>query len=350
VDPASMKADALGEIPVFMIHQLKENPTGGYDQTPEHFKAVLQQLYDMKFRPITAANLIASKVDVAPGMHPMVLTFDDGTVSQAGIGPDGNPRPDTALGILEAFGKAHPDFHPTATFYVNASPFQDPKVLPWLVAHGYDVGVHTMTHANLKQLGDAAVQKEIGGNYTQIEQALPGFKITSMALPFGVAPVHRVLAYKGTYNGTNYDMAGVMLVGSDPSVSPFSTKFDPLYIHRIRFGPGGVTDDADYWLTWFKAHPAALYTSDGNPDKVSFPASESSKLAPAFAPRANPYGDATSSTSDTTPGAHATATPKPKLTASPKPKGTASPSSGSTSTGSTSSGSTSSGSTVGDNR
>jgi peptidoglycan/xylan/chitin deacetylase (PgdA/CDA1 family) len=337
VDPASVNANELGEVPVFMFHQVKEDAKGDYDQTPEHFKAELQQLYDMNFRPITAADFVAGKINVPAGMHPMVMTFDDGTTSQAQIGPDGNPVATTALGMMEAFGQAHPDFHPTATFYVNENPFQDPKVLPWLVSHGYDVGVHTVTHANLKQLDSAGVQKEIGANYQAIQAAVPNFKITTMALPFGIFPVDKQLAYQGTYNGQSYSMSGVMLVGSNPSPSPYSKAFNQYAIPRVRSGPGGAQLDAGYWLDYFKAHPAVLYVSDGNPDKVSFPASAEAKLASAYQSQANPYGSATSgstsSTSSPTSEATPSATPSHKATHTPTPssESSSSPSPASTS-------------------
>ncbi|HEX3825843.1 MAG TPA: polysaccharide deacetylase family protein [Sporichthyaceae bacterium] len=323
VDPASVNANELGEVPVFMFHQVKQDAKGDYDQTPEHFNAELLQLYNMNFRPITAANFVAGQVNVPAGMHPMVMTFDDGTTSQAQIGPDGNPVPTTALGMMEAFGQAHPDFHPTATFYVNENPFQDPKVLPWLVAHGYDVGVHTVTHANLKQLDDANVQKEVGGNYQAIQAALPGFKITTMALPFGVWPVNKTLAYQGTYSGQSYSMSGVMLVGSNPSPSPYATSFKQYAIPRIRSGPGGAQLDAGYWLTYFQAHPGVLYVSDGDPSKVSFPAYESPKLAASYQSQANGYGSSTApSTSSPTSSASPSATPSQKATKSPSPSST----------------------------
>jgi peptidoglycan/xylan/chitin deacetylase (PgdA/CDA1 family) len=316
VDPASVSANELGEVPVLMYHQVKENPKGDYDQSPEHFKAELQRLYDEDYRPVTAANFVTGKIDIPAGKHAMVMTFDDGTTSQAAIGPDGNPTPTTALGMMEDFGKAHPDFHPTATFYVNENPFQDPKVLPWLVAHGYEVGVHTVTHANLKQLDDAGVQKEIGANYAAIQAALPGYKITTMALPFGVSPVNVVLAHHGTYNGTTYDLASVMLVGANPSVSPYAATFNPFKVARVRSGPGGAQLDSGYWLDWLKAHPSLRYTSDGNPDKISFPAPLSSKLAASFSAQANSYGG-TSSTSSPSASPKATTSHRPTSSATP---------------------------------
>jgi hypothetical protein len=264
----------------------------------------------------------------------MVMTFDDGTTSQAQIGPDGNPTSTTALGMLEDFGKAHQDFHPTATFYVNDNPFQDPKVLPWLAGHGYDVGVHTKSHADLKtEPNDAAVEKEVGGNYQDIQAALPGFKISTMALPLGISPVNKELAHQGTYNGQPYSMAGVMLVGSNPSPSPYATTFKQYAIPRIRSGPGGVQLDAGYWLDYFKGHPSVLYVSDGNPDKISFPASKSAGLAATYQSQAQPYGSSSTSapgssaSPSATPSHSASPTPSHSPSSSPSPSGTPSSSS-----------------------
>jgi peptidoglycan/xylan/chitin deacetylase (PgdA/CDA1 family) len=289
VSPASVMANELGEVPVLMYHQIKENPKGDYDQTPAEFRAELERLYSEDYRPVTAAGLVVGNIDIPAGKHPVVLTFDDGTTSEAKIGADGSPTPDTALGILEAVGKEHPDFRPTASFYVNDHPFVDDKVLPWLVAHGYEVAVHTMTHANLKQLSDTGVQKELAGNYAKIQAAVPGYKITTMALPYGVFPRNRDLAHQGTDGTTAYDLAGVMLVGANPSPSPYAASFKPLAIPRIRSGPGEVPLDSAYWLDQLKAHPDSRYTSDGNPAKVSFPAASAGKLSSTFTDKAQQY-------------------------------------------------------------
>jgi len=58
-------------------------PAGGdYDQTPAQFRGPLEQLYAHDFRTITAAALAADQVDLPAGTSPMVLTFDDSTLSQ----------------------------------------------------------------------------------------------------------------------------------------------------------------------------------------------------------------------------------------------------------------------------
>jgi hypothetical protein len=290
-DPAAVKANELGQVPVMMYHQVKADPKGDYDQTPEQFRAELQRMYDARFRPITVRDLVAGKVDIPAGLHPVVLTFDDSTVSEAQIGADGNPTPDSALGIMEQFAKDHPDWKSTASFYVNADPFQDAKVLPWLVAHGYEVGVHTRDHTSLKSVDEAGVQAAIGGNVADIEAAAPGAEPSTISLPFGIAPANKALLRSGSFEGNSYNLTGALLVGANPSPSPFAAAFDPYAVPRIRSGlkVKDVAMDSRYWLDYFQKNPSSLYVSDGDPDKVSFPAAKADRLGDGWKDKANPY-------------------------------------------------------------
>ncbi|HEX3830221.1 MAG TPA: polysaccharide deacetylase family protein [Sporichthyaceae bacterium] len=285
VDPAVIGANELGMVPVLMIHEIVPLPKRVYDRTPEAFRALLERLWSEDYRPITARAYVTGHVDIPAGKHPVVITLDDAYTNQAQIDPDGAPKADTALGILEAFGREHPDFHPTATFYVNTAPpaFVDDKVLPWLAAHGYEIGAHTIDHANLHKMSDADVQREIGGNIADIDKSVPGYAVTTMATPFGADPVNRALTHDGTYQGVPYHLAGVMEVDPEPAPSPFAVNFDPFKVPRAGF------EDAAIPLDQLAERPEQRYTSDGNPDKISFPAAAVGKLAPAFQERAHPY-------------------------------------------------------------
>jgi hypothetical protein len=307
VDPASVKANELGKVPVMMYHVVKPDAKGEYDQTPEDFRKELERLYKDDYRPVTARDFVAGKIDIPAGKHPVVMTFDDSTESQAKIGADGAPVADTALGIMEAFGKEHPDFKMTATFYVNNGAFADSKVMPWLVEHGYEVGSHTATHAMLSKLSEAGVLKEIGSNVAEIVKAVPGYEVTTFARPFGIAPQDKQLLHTGTYEGTTYKFTGVMLVGSNPSPSVFSAAFDPYAIPRIRSGLKSkpVPMDSDYWLASLEKNVEGVYTSDGNPDKISFPADSKIKIGDDWKDKANPYS-ATGSSSTAEPMTAAT--------------------------------------------
>lgn len=298
VDPASVHANELGLVPVLMYHQLSAHPASVYDRTPADFKAELEMLAAEEYVPVTAADFVAGKIDIPAGKHPVVLTFDDSTLSQLALGHDGQPAPGTAVAILEQVAHEHPGFTPTATFFVNNRPFSDPdgaKPLGWLHAHGFDIGDHTAHHANLRRISIAAAQQEIADNLTMIRGAVPGITVSTIALPFGAYPQDAVLAHRGRSGATAYSFSGVFLVGSNPSHSPFHAQFDPFNIPRIRSQGQAGASAADrqfissYYLPWLQAHPASRYTSDGNPATISFPKTYADVLAPRFRAMANPY-------------------------------------------------------------
>ena len=58
--------------------------------------------------------------------------------------------------------------------------------------------------------------------------------LSTMALPFGVAPRRSRLARTGFWRGTSYAFAITPLVGANPSWSTFDTDFHPHAVPRIR--------------------------------------------------------------------------------------------------------------------
>ncbi|MET7768498.1 polysaccharide deacetylase family protein [Nocardia sp. NPDC005366] len=286
-DPARIAANELGEVPILMYHQVIATPAGEYDQTVEEFRAELDRLYREDYRPVTAADYISGRIDIPAGTHPVVLTFDDSTVSQFAFTAAGGPAPNCAIGVLEEFGAAHPDFHPTATLYVNDDPFTlGARALSWLAGHGYEIGAHTVDHAALSRLDDDGVRRELAENVRAIEAS--GVRVDTMALPFGLAPADRSLARQGSWAGTSYSFDAVMLVGAAPAPSPFG-PVDPAAVPRIRSGRGEVDFDSAYWLDRLAENPRRRYTSDGDPARISFPGSLAGELAQPWSGRGNPY-------------------------------------------------------------
>lgn len=292
-------ANELGVIPVLMYHRILEQPENIWDRTPAQFTAELERLYVEGYRPVPASALVDGRPETPAGTTPVVLTFDDSQPSQMALRPDGQVEPATAVGILLDFSRTHPGFDPAATFYVNAGAFggADPgPALRYLVDHGFELGDHTATHANLADLDDQAVQREIAAGLDVITTAVPAARVTTMALPFGTQPAHPALAHEGSDGERSYRFSGVFLAGSEPSPSPFSTRFDPFAIPRIRsFGPAGGPDDngapsfgSGYWLDVLDQHPEWRFVSDGNPNRVTFPAGLKGQLAPRFAEEARP--------------------------------------------------------------
>ncbi|AYF79611.1 polysaccharide deacetylase [Nocardia yunnanensis] len=289
-DPAAVAANELGQIPILMYHRIEAEPSGEYDQTPTKFTAELDRLYTEGYRPITLAQYLTGRIDLPAGTHPVVLTFDDSTRTQLTLTDAGDPAPDCAVGLLEQFHTRHPDFAATATFYINNDPFgDDARALPWLAHHGYDIGAHTATHPNLGHLDATGVQREFVQNLRAIGAALPGTTVHSMALPLGVYPSDRALATAGAWDGTPYTFEAVLLVGANPAPSPVAADLDPAALPRIRSGRGAVPFDSTYWLDWLAAHPAARYTSDGDPDHVSFPRGGTEQVAARWSSAAQPY-------------------------------------------------------------
>jgi peptidoglycan/xylan/chitin deacetylase (PgdA/CDA1 family) len=293
----STPPNELGNIPVLMHHQLIDGPSSVYDLKPREFEAELQRLWKDGYVPVNASALVTGKIDIPAGKRPVVMTFDDGTTSQFGLEADGNVNPDTEVGIMMAFAQKHPDFKPAGTFYVNRDPFalgdRASEGLKWLTTNGFEIANHTYDHANLGSLDSTGVQKELAEEADTIDQDLPGYKILTMALPYGVTPSDNSLAVKGSWNGTSYGPYGVMLVGANPAPSPFSSEFDPAAIPRIRSShfPWKTTQDYefDYWQSQLEKNPSSVYVSDGNPTTNSFPKSEEGSLSSRFRSRAKPY-------------------------------------------------------------
>lgn len=285
-DPAAVGANELGDVPVLMYHRITPDPSSVYDRTPEDFRAELERLANEDYVPVTATEYATGKIDIPAGKHPVVLTFDDGSTSQFTLDPSGKPAAGTAIRILRSVAEAHPDFRPTATLYVFDPPFEEPgghRTLTWLHEHGFEIGNHTVDHPNLGSVSAAEAQREIAGMQRVINEVLPDVPVNSLALPLGVHPDDEALASSGSADGLAYQHSSVMLVGSNPAPSPFSSDFDPANIPRIRSqGPTGK--DADYgsakWLDKLAANPESRYTSDGDPTKISAPHAASTDPAP----------------------------------------------------------------------
>lgn len=286
--PASVHANELGQIPVLMMHQVVADPQGDYDLTPAELRAQLTSLATDGYVPVTMADVAAGKIDIPAGKSPVVLTFDDGSRSQLALDASGNPTPDCAVGILQSVAAAHPGFTATASFYVNRDAFGQPDptaYLRWLDRHGYEVGDHTQTHADLRTLSASGVQQEIGEVQATIVAAL-GHAARTMALPYGSEPTPDSLARKGGSGVQSYDFDAVLLVGANPAPSPFSTRWDPGAVPRLRVANKHVEYDAAYWLPKIAS---TRYVSDGDPTHISFPRAELAQLAPADRGRAEPY-------------------------------------------------------------
>ena len=131
------------------------------------------------------------------------------------------------MAVIQQVAREHPGFRPTATFFVVKDIFgmddaQASAGLKWLLQHGYDVGNHTQSHADLSVLPEKKVQDEIGGMEDRIAR-LAGARTATLAYPFGSVP--RKEKWAREQEG-RYSFQGIFLAGWRPSPSPFDEEFD----------------------------------------------------------------------------------------------------------------------------
>lgn len=287
----------LGEIPVWMYHQIKE-PEAIWVRTPANFRADLQRFYDLGFRLVSLTDVITNNIDIPAGTSPMVLTFDDGNANNFRLLKDAagtiSIDPDCAVGIILDFAAKHPDMGSAATFFVHLPhPFSQSESwytaehrtwkLEKLLESGMEIGNHTLNHKHLtkdiKNLDQ--LLEQLGKPQQHLESLLPGAKLNSLALPYGAWPAAEWRGYlqAGDYNGTPYRHDAILLVGSTPA-KPFNhLDYSPLAMPRVRasnYPDGGAKDFLDKAL---ERLAKTRYISDGDPDIITIPESVRVNLA-----------------------------------------------------------------------
>jgi len=260
-----------GQIMVIVYHNIGPQE-GRWERTPAGFRSDLQALYDRGYRPVNLGDLVAGQIDVPKGYSPVVITFDDGTAGQFRFitGPDGKTQidPHSAMGVMLAFHRDHPDWPLRATFFVNGDPFQQPgwqQKLQFIVENGMEIGNHTFNHVYLNKVSASETVYQVGKEQALIDAAVPGYNATTLALPFGAYPAYPDAVRDGTYNGVHYHIKAMVLVGAGPMPSPFSPKFDPERIPRIQAADPslGIKYTLPFWIDYFDRHPEARFVSDG---------------------------------------------------------------------------------------
>jgi hypothetical protein len=259
----------MGRIPVLEYHVIGGAKDALYTRTVASFKADLEDVYSRGYRPITIAQMLDKDFsDVPAGMSPVVFVFDDASPQQFSWVQGANGTltldPNSAVGIWEDFMKTHPGWKNRGTFCVlngasdghnffgdspkfngqlKAWRFQKVK---WLADNGFELCDHTIWHMKLSKYPDAQVQQQIAGNMMAIDSAVPGYKIRTLALPYGLWPKNRPLAWQGTWTDPKtgqahpYHFDAVLEVSGGPARSPYDPAFNPHSITRIEAIDGDI--------------------------------------------------------------------------------------------------------------
>jgi len=294
---ADLPPNELGRIMVLEYHRLG-TPEGEWFRSAENFRKDLQSLYERGYRPVTMRQVMNGDIDLPRGTTPVVFTFDDATQGQFYLRPDGSIDPNTMVGIWDDFRKRNPGWagggvwcilpaasHPS-NFFGETRDRETPreqreanirKKMEWLVQNGHEICNHTWFHMRLDRGDDREVQLWLGVGEDSMKAYLPeDYDIVTMALPLGMWPRNRALAWQGTYReGKTYQYEVVLEVSGGPNVSPFDRDWDPHSVDRFIVAPGALERQLQRW----EQDPTNRYVSDGDPRTVSYPQTMESRLA-----------------------------------------------------------------------
>ncbi len=275
----ALPPNELGRIMILEYHKI-DYPEERWTRTPENFRRDLETLYTRGYRLLALNDLLDGRIALPAGTTPVVLTFDDSSPGQFRyLQRNGALEidPKSGVGVLEAFIRERPDFGRAATFFVlpGASRpnrlFDQPehagRKLRYLVSQGYEIGNHTLWHANLGKYDEAVVRAQVAEAQVWIQRHVPDYRPRTLALPHGVYPRDLRWVMSGTAKGATYRHEAILMVAGGPAPSPFSRAFDPARLPRIQ----AVERDLAYWLTYFDRNPGERFVSDGDPVTIALP-------------------------------------------------------------------------------
>ena len=250
----------MGRIPILEYHVVGDSAKGIFVISRQEFRRDLETLYERGYRPITVAQLIDKDFsDVPEGMSPVVFTFDDASPEQFSyVEKNGQIEIDTTsiVGMWLAFQKERPDWKNRATFCLlpaaevghaffgekgirgQKGEWRHQKV-KWLADNGFELCNHTLWHAQLSKYPDAFVQEQIARGQLAIDSVIPGYKVRTFALPQGLWPKNRDLAWRGSWTDprtkvtTTYNYDTVLEVAGGPAKSPYDAEFNSRKLPRV---------------------------------------------------------------------------------------------------------------------
>jgi hypothetical protein len=286
----------LGEIMVLEYHRLGDNE-GEFIRRAENFRKDLQALYENGFRPVTMRQVLEGNIDIPAGTTPVVFTIDDSSLGQFYYLPDGRIDPNTMMGMWAAFQEKNPAWHNGAVwcilpaaghpsnFFSEKPDKQIPreqreanirKKVTYLVENRHEVCNHTLYHARLDRAGsDAKAQEYIGRGEDSIKVYLPAdYDIVTFALPLGMWPKIRSLAWAGSWNGRPYENKVVLEVSGGPNESPFDVKWNGRSVNRFIVAPNHL----ERQLEAYRKNPSRRYVSDGDPGTISVPQGQEARV------------------------------------------------------------------------
>lgn len=258
---SGLAANHLGRIPILEYHVIGGTKNALYTRTAESFRKDMEDVYARGYRPVTVSQMLDKDFrDVPAGMSPVIFVFDDASAEQFSYVENNGKLeidPTSGMGIWLDFTKSHPDWKNRATFcmlnggaaghnfFGDGPKFRNQhkqwrlQKVRWLADNGFELCGHTLWHAMLNKYSDAVVQEQIARNVMGIDSAVAGYKVRTFALPYGIWPKNRELAWRGSWTDPktgkthSYHFDAVLEVSGGPARSPYDPQFNPHSITRI---------------------------------------------------------------------------------------------------------------------
>jgi peptidoglycan/xylan/chitin deacetylase (PgdA/CDA1 family) len=275
----SLQPNELGRVMILEYHKV-DQPEERWTRTPANFRGDLERLWERGYRLVALNDFLDGRIGIPRGTTPVVLTFDDSSPGQFKLierNGEWVPDPDCAIGILEAFERQHPEFGRAATFYVL--PGADPpnrlfnqkelatRKLQYLASHGYEIGNHTLWHANLAKYPERVVREQLATAQEWIHRHVPGYRIRTLALPMGAYPRDIRWAVEGAEGREAYRHDAILMVAGGAAPSPYARTFDPFHLPRIQ----ALESELAHWLGYFDRNPQERFVSDGDASVITVP-------------------------------------------------------------------------------
>ena len=254
-----------------MYHKFAEEERDEWTRSYDNFYKDLLYLYEHGYSSISLNDYINNNIKVPIGCTPVIFTFDDGTKGQFNLIRDENnnliANPKSAVGVMEKFYNEYPEFGLNGTFYINKTGYfgtegTRKEKLDYLINKGFEIGNHTSNHVNFSKVTNAEeVINEVGALSKEVYD-LTGYKINSLALPFGsMSKKYEENIIKGIYKDIEYENKALLLVGANPAPSHSSEDLNLYRLPRVRARGGNkeVQCDLYWWLEKMENNPELKY-------------------------------------------------------------------------------------------
>jgi peptidoglycan/xylan/chitin deacetylase (PgdA/CDA1 family) len=250
------------------------------------FRNQLQSLYDSGYSLISLQDWLAGNLAAPLGRRPLIFTMDDLFFNnQIRLTGEGEPSPETGIGLLWQFVQQHPDFGFHLSLFATlgdklyANP-DDPnwqlelaRTIAWSVAHDALIYNHTYMHVRLNNTAPNDITWELTMNDQYLRQLLGMVDCQDLvdrlgnivALPYGEWPT-KELARKALLDYASPEgvpLQAIMeidfIVRPKFILPPYSPDFDRLHLPRIV----ATQSTIDYLVEHREQFPAAQQCSLG---------------------------------------------------------------------------------------